>query len=74
MRTFMRNEMLGSGYMVSDTDLFISQRKPQGVSLLMKQREFARMGIQNPQLRSLCISAFLRCLYASIDSAPDGEY
>jgi len=25
-------------------------------------------------MRSLCIAAFLRCLYASIDNAPNGEY
>ena len=32
------------------------------------------MGIQNDELRSLCVAAFLRCLYASIDCAPDGQY
>ena len=29
------------------------------------------MGIQNPELRSICILAFLRCLIASIESAPN---
>lgn len=74
MRAMMRNEELGSGYLVSDTDLYLAQRKPTMISALLKQREFARMGIQNPELRSLCISAFLRCLYASIDAAPHEEY
>ena len=32
------------------------------------------MGVQNDTLRSLSVAAFLRCLYASIDSAPNGEY
>ena len=74
MRMMMRIEELGSGYLVSDTDLYLSQRKPTTISSLLKSRDFARMGIQNPELRSLCISSFLRCLYASIDAAPDGEY
>ena len=32
------------------------------------------MGIQNPDLRALSISAFMRCLYASIESAPTVAY
>lgn len=42
--------------------------------MLLKLRDNARMGIQNPELRSLSIASFLRCLYASIDSAPNDEY
>ena len=29
------------------------------------------MGIANPEMRSLCVAAFLRCLHASIEYAPD---
>lgn len=31
------------------------------------------MGIQNLEMRSLCIAAFLRCLHASLEYAPDDE-
>ena len=34
----------------------------------------ASLSIKNPELRGLCIAAFLRCLYASIDNAPDKDY
>ena len=37
-------------------------------------RENITMTIVNPELRSLCVAAFLRCAYASIDSAPNAEY
>ena len=32
------------------------------------------LNIKNPLLRSLCVAAFLRCLYASIKNAPNKEY
>ena len=32
------------------------------------------MGIQNDELRSLSVAAFLRCLYASVDAAPNADF
>ena len=32
------------------------------------------MSVRNPLLRTLCIAAFLRCIFGSIESPPDIEF
>lgn len=73
LKTFQEEE-LGSGYIVSDTDIYLAQRKGTMISNRLKMRDMVSMTIVNPELRSLSIAAFLRCIYASIDSAPDAAY
>lgn len=72
-KTFLEEE-LGSGYVVSDNDIYLAQRKGTMISNRLKMRDMIAMNIQNPELRSLSIAAFLRCAYASIDSAPNADY
>jgi len=46
-------------------------------TMMMKRlrfREKASEGIKNAEQRALSISAFLRCLFASIESAPDTSF
>lgn len=35
----------------------------------IQKRDF-KIGVQNVKMRSLCIAAYLRCLFASIEYAP----
>jgi hypothetical protein len=39
----------------------------------LSKRETSNSGIQNLEMRSLCVAAFLRCLHASLEYAPDDE-
>ena len=75
MMQCFRDEELGSGYHLNDTEVYLSLTKAK--SAIMAKREFDKMttlSIKNPEIRSLCVAAFLRCLYASIDNAPDKDY
>ena len=67
----LQNSNLGYGFQLSSTDLYLHSRmETQIMKNLRLKREQDQIGIQNPELRSLCIAAFLRCLFASIESAP----
>jgi len=74
MLTSFRDGELGLGYVVTETDLYLASRKDTIMGNRLRQRELMQMSIHNPELRSLSIAAFLRCLYASIDSAPHADY
>ena len=69
-----QEEELGQGFVITDTDLYLQQRRITAINAKLKERGEQAMGIQNPTIRSISISAFLRCLYASIESAPHADY
>ena len=67
MKMCLFDDELGSGYEVPETEVGSSA---------MSTDLYARLnqpvsGVRNAELRSLCIAAFLRCLFASIDEPSD---
>jgi hypothetical protein len=48
-----------------------SSKKNVNVENISKRDQ--KMGVQNVKIRSLCIAAYLRCLYAAIEYAPSVE-
>lgn len=69
LRMALQKEELGSGYQEDGNILLGSQKKNVNVENITKRDH--KQGVQNIKLRSLCISAFLRCLFASIEYSPD---
>ena len=74
MLNSFRDSELGLGYVITDTDHFLASQKSTIMVNRLFKRETMEMSIHDPEQRSLSIAAFLRCLYASIDSAPHGDY
>ena len=74
MLNCFKDEELGSGYVVTDTELFLASRKGTIMTNKFRQKDLMQMNVKNPELRSLSIAAFLRQIYASIESAPNADY
>ena len=74
MLNSFRDSELGLGYVITDTDHYLASQKSTVMVNRLRKREVMEMSINDPEQRSLSIAAFLRCLYASIDSAPHGDY
>lgn len=74
MMQCFQDEELGSGYHITDTEVYLASCKTTIMATKIKERDKVSLSIQNPLLRSLCIASFLRCLYASIENAPDADY
>ena len=62
---------LADGFNCSSSDMYRLLRHETMITKRLQFRDQCKVGIQNGELRSLCISAYLRCLLASIESAPD---
>ena len=69
-----KDEELGSGYDLNEADLFMNEQGKTLMTQKLNKRDIANSGIQNLEMRSLCIAAFLRCLFNSLEYAPDGEF
>jgi len=41
----MKQEELGSGYIMTDTDMYLMREKSAAMAALLKQRDNAKMGI-----------------------------
>lgn len=68
-----QNAKLGEGFEISSTDLFLDSRKETMIMKRLHFRHRDKQGIGNTRLRCLSIAAYLRCLIASIESAPSAE-
>lgn len=73
LHSFM-NALIGDGFTPSNTELYLQRRNQTVIEKRILYRNRDEMGIQNDDLRALSISAFLRCIHASIESAPEPKY
>ena len=73
LQSFMYSE-IGSGFIASSTDLYLQRRHQTVIEQKIAFKKRDQMGIQNDDLRALSISALMRCLFASIESAPGPGY
>ena len=69
-----RDEELGSGNDLTEADAYMNEQNKSMMTLKLSKRDAENSGIQNLEMRSLCIAAFLRCLFNSLEYAPDGEF
>ena len=71
LRMALQQDELGQYYEAAN-DHFISNSQVKGQITLenIKKRDARNLGVQNVKVRALCIAAYLRCLYASIEYAP----
>jgi len=68
MKQFLQHEELAKDYVpLSDS---LANNQAVDVSIMKRDN---MTGPQNPELRVLCIAAYLRCLYAAIEYAPTEE-
>lgn len=67
-------QSLGNGFKRSSIDMYQLMRAETMMMKRLRFREKASEGIKNAEQRALSISAFLRCLFASIESAPDTSF
>jgi len=74
LKMALQQEELGSEYdetLVPDQLLQGASGKQVNIENIAK-KDFYK-GVENLKIRSLCIAAFLRCLHAAIEYAPDSE-
>ena len=64
MQEEFKRQELGSGY---DQKQHVPQQK------MVHKRKQAEYNIENDKVRALCIAAFLRCLHAAIEYAPNDK-
>ena len=69
-----KDEELGSGHDFSEMDAYMNEQSKCLMTQKLNKRDAANSGIQNLEMRSLCIAAFLRCLFNSLEYAPDGDF